>query len=128
VGIANWAVVGIQVPIQVMNGEAVSIPGSYGWADPASNPIRGLSYQGLGDISIHGKVRLLRAAERDPVGLAVVARIGLPTGQRQPLRGRSQREPLALGGHGGAHEPGPELQRAVAHPLLARVRLPRGVR
>ncbi|MBK6576579.1 MAG: OmpA family protein [Sandaracinaceae bacterium] len=86
VGIANWAVVGIQVPIQVMNGEAVSIPGSYGWADPASNPIRGLSYQGLGDISIHGKVRLLRA-ERDPVGLAVVARIGLPTGNDSRFAG-----------------------------------------
>ncbi|MCA9533485.1 MAG: OmpA family protein [Myxococcales bacterium] len=88
VGIANWAVVGIQVPIQVINGEAVLIPGAYGWSnnDPATGPIRGLSYQGLGDISLHGKVRLLRA-ERDPVGLAVVARLGLPSGSDRRFAG-----------------------------------------
>jgi outer membrane protein OmpA-like peptidoglycan-associated protein len=83
-GIANWAVVGIQLPIQIINGEPVLIPGSYQWseldgAQRASSPIRGLSYQGLGDLSIHGKVRILRA-ERDPVGLAAVLRLGLPTG------------------------------------------------
>jgi outer membrane protein OmpA-like peptidoglycan-associated protein len=80
--------VGIQVPIQIINGEAVSIPGFYGWStdSPPSGEIRGLSFQGLGDISIHGKLRILRA-ERDPVGLALVARVGLPSGNDSRFAG-----------------------------------------
>ncbi|MEZ4327069.1 MAG: OmpA family protein [Polyangiales bacterium] len=87
-GIANWAVVGLQLPIQIINGEAVHIHPYYGWSDtdPASPTIRALRYQGLGDLSIHGKLRILRA-ERDPVGLAAIVRVGLPTGNDRRFAG-----------------------------------------
>ncbi len=81
-GIANLLVVGAQVPVQVLDGPNATLPGAYN--DRAS--ARGLSFQGLGDVVLHAKVRLLRA-ERDPVGLAAILHLELPTGDPSSFAG-----------------------------------------
>ena len=82
-GILNYAVVGIQLPILVGQGPDVTLPGYYneGGVDPntgVQTGSGGLAYQGLGNMVIHGKVRLLRQ-ERYPIGLAAIVQAGLPT-------------------------------------------------
>ena len=74
-GIANAAVVGVQVPVVVASGPDVTVPGQYN----DGSQTRGLDHQSLGDIVLHGKLRLTRV-EREPVGLAIIAQVGLPTG------------------------------------------------
>src|SRR5262249_42968869 len=73
VGIANVLVVGAQIPFHLIAGPGAGTPEVpqsgmlSGYAPSAS----GLSYQGLGDITVHAKLRWLRA-EYFPVGLAVI--------------------------------------------------------
>ncbi len=81
-GIANRLVVGAQVPVQVLSGAAIQVPGAY---NEGSTP-RGLDFQGLGNITLHGKVRLLRA-EQAPVGLAAILQVELPTGSSELFAG-----------------------------------------
>lgn len=78
-GVASRLVVGLQLPIVLASGPAVELPGFYGDGT-------GLDLQGVGDLSFHIKARLLRA-ERDPLGLAVSARISLPTGDASRFGG-----------------------------------------
>lgn len=79
VGIANLLVLGAQLPFHLVNG-----PGRQGQndsvfagIDPGTyNPTAtGLNYQGLGDITLHAKLRWLRA-EYFPVGLAIILQGG----------------------------------------------------
>ncbi len=83
-GIKNLLIVGVQLPIAFTNGDVIEVPGFYnvnlGLQD------RGLSYQGLGDITIHAKARILRA-ERHPIGLAAIVRLQLPTGDSAQFTG-----------------------------------------
>lgn len=79
-GLGNLVVAGIQVPVQVISGDNVTVPGAFN--DTSS----GLEYQGLGDITIHGKVRLTRV-EREPIGLAALLHIELPTGSSEEFAG-----------------------------------------
>ncbi len=81
-GIANLLVVGAQVPVHVLAGPDVSVPGQYGTEGG------GLSYQGLGGIVLHGKVRLLRP-ERDAVGLAASVQLEMPTASPSEFAGDS---------------------------------------
>ncbi len=81
-GIANLLVVGAQVPVQVLDGPNVTIPGLYN----DRMTLRGLGYQSIGDIVLHAKIRILRA-ERDPVGLAGILHIELPTGDPSSFAG-----------------------------------------
>ena len=89
-GIANMIVAGIQVPVQVVGGENVTVPtgaGSTGYNVAADGDgIGGLDYQGLGSITVHGKVRITRV-ERHPVGLAGILQIELPTGSSSEFAG-----------------------------------------
>lgn len=78
-GLANRLVVGVQLPIVLASGPAVELPGAYGDGT-------GLDLQGVGDLSVHAKMRLLRA-ERDPVGLAIAMRVSLPTGDARGFGG-----------------------------------------
>ena len=55
-GIANTAAVGIQVPIMVLGGPNVIVPGVY---NNDGAPL-GLDTQGFGNITLHGKLRMLR--------------------------------------------------------------------
>jgi OmpA-OmpF porin, OOP family len=81
-GIANTAVVGVQVPIMVLGGPNVIAPGVYN--DSASPS--GLDSQGFGDITLHAKVRLVRY-EAHGIGLAGILHVQLPTGDPKEFRG-----------------------------------------
>ena len=87
-GLLNHAVIGVQVPIQAVNGSAVSVPNFYSFPTLQGGGvlIRGLSYQPIGDLAVHGKVRILRP-ERDVLGLAVVLRVMFPTGNSRRFAG-----------------------------------------
>jgi len=82
-GIANIVVVGVQVPIMVLNGPNVVLPGYYN--DQSVRPV-GLDSQGLGNLIVHGKARILRH-ESNPVGLAGILQLELPTGDATTFRG-----------------------------------------
>ena len=81
-GIWNTLVVGLQVPIQVVSGPTLVVPGAY---NDTTSPV-GLDSQDFGDLAIHGKVRILRR-EQNRVGLAGVLQIGFPTGDTVTTRG-----------------------------------------
>jgi outer membrane protein OmpA-like peptidoglycan-associated protein len=81
-GIANTAVVGVQVPIMVLGGPNVMVPEIY---NDTSSPL-GLDTQGFGNITLHGKLRMLRY-EQHAVGLAGILHIELPTGESNEFRG-----------------------------------------
>ncbi len=103
IGIANLLVLGAQVPIQVFSGEgrpAIDPQDSQnhflgiGRSQLDPGP-RGLAYQGLGDITLHAKLRWLRA-EYFPVGLAIIVQAGF-----NPMGGSLANSP----GRGFAGEP-----------------------
>jgi OmpA-OmpF porin, OOP family len=81
-GLGNMAVVGLQIPIMIVNGPNNLIPGI--WNDRIAPA--GIDSQGFGDIALHGKLRLLRS-ESEPIGLAAILQIGFPTGNSRELRG-----------------------------------------
>ncbi|MFT5358496.1 MAG: OOP family OmpA-OmpF porin, partial [Polyangiales bacterium] len=87
-GLVNRLVVGVQLPIYFIQGSNIRIQDVYN--DTSANGMarlpQGLDTQGIGDLKIHGKFRILRA-ERDPIGLAAILRIGLPTGDAQAFGG-----------------------------------------
>lgn len=79
IGIANLLVLGAQIPFSLMSG-----PGRMGENDPTfahipsstyNPPSTGLNYQGTGDITLHAKLRWLRA-EYFPVGLSLILQGG----------------------------------------------------
>lgn len=76
-GIGDRVMVGLQLPLVVSGGPNATLPGL--WNDDAG----GVDAQGIGDLSIHGKVRLLR----DPIGLALVVRATVPTGAERAATG-----------------------------------------
>lgn len=81
-GLGNAWVFGLQLPIMIVNGPNAVIPGV--WNDVASPS--GIDSQGLGNITLHGKLRILRS-EASPIGLAAIMHIELPTGTSEQLRG-----------------------------------------
>jgi OOP family OmpA-OmpF porin len=80
-GLFNSLVVGVQVPVHIASGPNVVVPGVYNSAGAG-----GLDYQGLGNITVHGKVRITRV-ERDGVGLAALLHVELPTGEPSSFAG-----------------------------------------
>lgn len=77
VGIANFMIVGLQLPVHLVSG-----PGSTG--DNAIGPVggynlqpNGLNYQGFGSATVHVKFRFLRS-ERTHFGLGLVLQAGIP--------------------------------------------------
>jgi OOP family OmpA-OmpF porin len=82
-GIANVLVIGAQLPVSVLSGPNVSVPGE--WNDPSSGS---LQYQGLGGFALHAKVRFTRP-ERDAIGLAASLQVELPTASPSELSGDS---------------------------------------
>ncbi len=83
-GLFNYVVVGVQLPVGFIQGPNVSVPGVYN--DVPFNATQGLDEQGLGDLRIHAKVRILRA-EQNPIGLAAILRAQLPTGDHRHFSG-----------------------------------------
>ena len=84
-GLVNRLVIGIQVPVGFIQGENVTVPEVYN-VPTGTRSTTGLSEQGIGDLRIHAKARILRA-ERDPIGLAAILRAQLPTGNSQAFGG-----------------------------------------
>ena len=79
-GLYNYVVLGLQVPVAFVDGPNISVPGYN------ENNSGGLATQGIGDPRIHAKLRILRA-ERDPIGLAAVLRLQLPLGNSAGFAG-----------------------------------------
>ncbi len=76
-GIANFMVVGVQLPVHLVSG-----PGTMG--EGALQPLAGhtprsggLDFQGFGTLTLHTKFRFLRV-ERTNVGLGLVLQAGIP--------------------------------------------------
>ncbi|MEY4577964.1 MAG: hypothetical protein RL701_2667 [Pseudomonadota bacterium] len=81
-GLGNAWVFGLQVPIMIVNGANTIIPGVFN--DNAAPS--GIDSQGFGNITLHGKLRILRS-EAAPIGLAAILHVELPTGNAQEFRG-----------------------------------------
>ena len=81
-GIGNRFVVGAQLPLMVVQGPNVVAPGYYN----EGNRPQGLDSQGLGNLAIHGKARLVRYEEHG-IGLAALLQVQFPTGKSSEFRG-----------------------------------------
>jgi len=78
-GLFNAAVVGLQLPVVIGEGEFDgAIPGLTTSTTGGTNRTI-LDLQGIGELSVHGKFRIMRS-ERNPIGLAAILQVGLPTG------------------------------------------------
>jgi outer membrane protein OmpA-like peptidoglycan-associated protein len=81
-GLGNAWVFGLQVPVQIVNGPNTIIPGVFN--DSAAPG--GIDSQGIGNIALHGKLRILRS-EAEPIGMAAILQVELPTGTPEQFRG-----------------------------------------
>ncbi|NLE47998.1 MAG: OmpA family protein [Sandaracinaceae bacterium] len=88
-GIKNWLVLGVQLPVRLTRGAAVSALMNDGtpFYNGGTSPVRALSNEGIGDLTIHAKARLLRFDRHRKVGLAAIARLGVPTGKSTAFTG-----------------------------------------
>ena len=77
VGIANFMVVGLQLPLHLVTGPGSSGDGAINSVPGYTPAANGLSYQGFGSLTLHAKFRFLRA-ERSGFGLGVVLQAGFP--------------------------------------------------
>lgn len=77
-GFENLFIVGVQLPITFGSGPSISVPGFYN--EPAQGDPKGLNYQGVGNLTLHGKMRFLRAERNGGIGFAAALRLELPTG------------------------------------------------
>ncbi|MEC7522076.1 MAG: OmpA family protein [Myxococcota bacterium] len=91
-GLANLLIVGLQIPVSIGSGPNLTIPGVYN--DPVDSMGRprpdfagGLDNQSLGNIAVHGKIRLLRAERNDGFGLGAILQLELPTGSPDQFAG-----------------------------------------
>ena len=86
-GLANLMIVGVQIPVSIGSGANVSVPGIYNDDTVAGFTSSGLDNQSLGNIAIHGKIRLLRAERNDGFGLGAIVQLELPTGNSAQFAG-----------------------------------------
>ncbi len=91
-GVIDRLVFGISLPITFFRGYEVQTPDRGGSCLAGSNTClynieaAGLRSQGVGDLSIHAKARLLNLGEF-PMGIAVTLRAGFPTAKTTQLAG-----------------------------------------
>ena len=93
-GIIDRLVVGLQLPITFFRGHAVQTPDQNGGSCLQGSttclynlePAAGLRSQGVGDLTLHVKARLLNLGEF-PVGIAVTLRTGFPTAKTTQFAG-----------------------------------------
>jgi outer membrane protein OmpA-like peptidoglycan-associated protein len=83
-GLKNWVVVGLQLPIGVLGGKTLEKDIDDPPDEEPNDTIGGVNLmeqwdgQGLGNLALHVKVRFLRV-ELMPVGVAAIVQVGLPT-------------------------------------------------
>lgn len=91
-GLADRLVLGIQLPITFFRGDAVQVPDRGGSCLAGSTTClynlgaNGLRSQGIGDLTIHAKARLLNLGEF-PIGIAVTLRAQFPTAKTSQFAG-----------------------------------------
>ncbi|HET6415305.1 MAG TPA: OmpA family protein [Polyangiales bacterium] len=91
-GLFDRLVLGIQLPITFLRGDAVQTPDRGGSCLPGSAnclynlEAGGLRSQGVGDLTLVAKARLLNLGE-SPVGIAVTLRAGFPTAKSDQFAG-----------------------------------------
>jgi len=75
-GIKNWVVLGFQLPVGIISGDTVEPTTNdfYGGLDGT----KGVSFQGLGNVTIHAKARFLRV-EMAPVGVGAILQYSAPS-------------------------------------------------
>jgi outer membrane protein OmpA-like peptidoglycan-associated protein len=81
VGLFNWLVVGVQVPVHLLDGPSGDI-GVAGYRAPQMGSL----YQGFGDVAFNLKLRLLRS-ELTHFGAAVILQASVPTGSSRSFAG-----------------------------------------
>ncbi|HJL19561.1 MAG TPA: OmpA family protein [Sandaracinaceae bacterium LLY-WYZ-13_1] len=86
-GLANLMVVGVQVPVSIGSGSNISVPGFYNWPDTGSEGATGLDNQSLGNLALHGKIRILRAERNDGFGLGAILQLEFPTANTSQFAG-----------------------------------------
>jgi outer membrane protein OmpA-like peptidoglycan-associated protein len=92
IGLADRLVLGIALPITFFRGDAVQAPDRGGNCLTGSTSClynlqaTGLRSQGVGDLTIHAKVRLLNMGER-PAGIALTLRAQFPTAKTDQFAG-----------------------------------------
>ncbi|HET6279495.1 MAG TPA: OmpA family protein [Polyangia bacterium] len=92
VGLAKWAQVGLElgvvIPMSVLSGSGdPTNPGATASAN--DNTEYTFTRQGLGDIILHPKLRLLNAT-RNGLGIAIIPSLVLPTGDKNAFLGEGQ--------------------------------------
>ncbi len=90
-GLANWAVIGIQIPVGLNYGNENYENGDdwneNAWGNDINDEeLTGWNGQMIGDLSLHAKFRFLRV-ERFPVGLAAIVQMQFQTGQANTFIG-----------------------------------------
>ncbi|MBW2720208.1 MAG: OmpA family protein [Deltaproteobacteria bacterium] len=91
-GLIDRLVIGIQLPITFFRGDSVQTPDRGGSCLAGSSTClynlqaNGLRSQGVGDLTIHVKARLLNLGEF-PLGIAVTLRAGFPTAKTTQFAG-----------------------------------------
>ena len=92
IGLTNFAhfglEVGVVIPMAILSGRAYPTDPK-GTAGTNDDDEFSVTEQGLGDIMLHPKVRLMNAA-RNSLGLAVVGSMVLPTGDKTKFLGEGQ--------------------------------------
>lgn len=76
-GLANLLVVGAQLPVVIGSGADLTVPGAF---NEPTGITAGLNNQGVGNIALHGKIRILRAERNEGFGLGAILQIEFPTG------------------------------------------------
>ncbi len=84
-GLANLLIIGVQIPVMIGSGANITLPGVFN--DVATNRTTGLDNQSLGNIALHGKIRILRAERNDGWGLGAILQLEFPTGQPHRFAG-----------------------------------------
>ena len=79
-GLFNFLVVGIQLPVAFAAGPDITIPGAYNLGQPMTGRTSGIDYQGFAGLTIHAKARILRAERNGGFGLAALLQAEFPTG------------------------------------------------
>ena len=91
-GLIDRLVIGIQLPITFFRGNSVQTPDRSGSCLAGSSTClynlqgNGLRSQGVGDLTIHAKARLLNLGE-SPIGIAATLRVGFPTAKTTQFAG-----------------------------------------
>ncbi len=89
-GLIDRLVIGLELPITFFRGNAVQAPDSGGSCPGGTclfnEAAVGLRSQGVGDLTIHVKARLLNLGEL-PIGIAVTLRAGFPTAKTEEFAG-----------------------------------------